>query len=59
MRIQQRASNRQHERRYQLGIPCVQAARRALWMFAVLALLAIAFWWWRNRRQNGTGHLPS
>ena len=28
-------------------------------VIAVLALLAIAFWWWRNRRQNGTGHLPS
>lgn len=26
---------------------------------AVLAVLAIVYWWWRNRNQNGAGHLRS
>jgi hypothetical protein len=34
------AGSTQHERQYQLGISYVQAARRALWVFAILALLA-------------------
>jgi membrane protein DedA with SNARE-associated domain len=25
----------------------------------ILALLGLAYWWWRNREQNGTGHLGS
>jgi hypothetical protein len=38
--IHQRKSNRHHQRWYQFGIPCVQGAKRAIWVFAVLALLA-------------------
>src|SRR5579872_1970073 len=44
-RIHQQVSGRQHERWYELGIRFEQGARRAIWMFAVLALtsaLAIA-----------------
>jgi hypothetical protein len=39
-RIHQRASSRRHERWYQFGIRCEQGARRAIWVFAVLAFLA-------------------
>ncbi len=38
-RIQQ-ASSRQHDRQYRFGIRCVQGARHAIWMLAVLAFLA-------------------
>jgi len=39
-RIHQQVSGGQHERWYELGIRCEQGARRAIWLFAVLALLA-------------------
>ena len=39
-RIHQQASSRQHERWHQFGIRCEQGARRAIWVFAVLAFLA-------------------
>jgi hypothetical protein len=39
-RIHQQASGRQHERWYQFGIRCGQGVRRAIWVFAVLTLLA-------------------
>ena len=39
-RIHQQVSSRQHERWYRLGIRCVQGAKRAICLFAVLTLLA-------------------
>ena len=39
-RIHQQVSSRQHERWYRLCIPCVQGAKRAICLFAVLTLLA-------------------
>ena len=39
-RIHQQVSSRQHERRYRFGIRCVQGAKRAICLFAVLTLLA-------------------
>ena len=39
-RIHQQVSSRQHERWYEFSIRCQQGARRAIWVFAVLALLA-------------------
>ena len=39
-RIHQRASSGQHERWCQFGIRCEQGARRAIWVFTVLAFLA-------------------
>src|SRR5271169_7118034 len=39
-RIHQQVSGRQHELWYELGIRCEQGAKRAIWVFAVLALLA-------------------
>ena len=39
-RIQQRASGRQHKGWSDFGIRCMQGARRAIWGFAVAALLA-------------------
>jgi hypothetical protein len=39
-RIHQRVSIKKHERSYRFGISCVPAARRAIWVFAVLALLS-------------------
>jgi hypothetical protein len=38
-RIHQQVSSRRHERWYQSGIRCVQGARRAIWVLAVLAFL--------------------
>ena len=38
--IHQQASSRQHEGWYQFGLQFVQEARRAIWMFAALALLS-------------------
>ena len=39
-RIHQQVSSRQHERWYRFGIRCVQGAKRAICLFAVLTLLA-------------------
>jgi hypothetical protein len=39
-RIHQRVGSGQHRRWYQFGIRCGQEARRAIWVFAVLAFLA-------------------
>ncbi len=39
-RIQQRASGRQHNGLQQLGVRCVQGARRAFWVVAVTVFLA-------------------
>src|SRR6202034_3166029 len=44
-RVHPRATSSQHERWYELGLPCVRWARRAIWAFAmstVLASLAMA-----------------
>lgn len=38
-RIHQQVSSRQHELWYELSIRCEQGAKRAIWVFAVLALL--------------------
>jgi hypothetical protein len=58
-RIHQRASSRQHERWYQSGIRCVQGARCAIWVIAVLALLAALAAAQSESQLNGSVSDPS
>src|SRR5260370_41431691 len=57
-RIQQ-ASIRQHDRQYWFGIRCVQGARHAIWMLAVLAFLAALATAQSTSQLNGSVSDPS
>ena len=58
-RIHQQSSSRQHERWYEFGIRCEQGARHAIWLFAVLALLASSATAQSASQLNGSVSDPS
>ena len=58
-RIHQHVSSGLHERWYRFGVPCVQAARRAIWLFATLAFLASLAMAQSSSQLNGNVSDPS
>ena len=58
-RIHQQVSSRQHERWYRFGIRCVQGAKRAICLFAVLTLLASIATAQASSQLNGSVTDPS
>ena len=58
-RIHQQASSRQHERWYRFGVRFVQGAKRAIWVFAVLAFLASMATAQSTSQLNGSVSDPS